>query len=405
MKTLRSALAAALAAATLLALRPDPASAVPVFARKYGLNCTNCHSGFPRLNDWGQRFRANGYRLPGRENEEKTVLESPPPFALRTSAGYTHERFQNVPGSTYRSGFRVHGLDVLSAGVLAPHVSYLMVYPPQLADSARGVEGQVGTIEMASVVFSDLGSPWLNLRAGRFEPAYAAFSVKRHLTITPYEVYDYAFPGGSPFSETQEGLEVTGSGRRFAYAAGLVNGSATNRPGDGPADVYARAAMVIGAGEGQTAGQRVGVTGYFGRARPEAGPNDSTLGELKCYSRFGVDASLNLKQVNLAAQWLYGQDPKALWSPDLADDVCWSGFFAELSWQPLVECVAFARYDLVNGPGGIDPKDITRLTGGGRYYFADNLALHVECSRRTSETARLGDRIEDLATARLDFGF
>jgi hypothetical protein len=398
MKTLRIALAAALAAATLLALRPDPAGAVPVFARKYGLNCTNCHSGFPRLNDWGQRFRANGYRLPDRENEEKTVLESPPPFALRTSYGYTNERFEHGAEGTNSSGFGVHGLDVLSAGVIAPHVSYLMVYPPQLAES-RGVQIQEGTIEMASVVFSGLGSPWLNVRAGRFEPAYAAFSVKRHLTITPYEIYDYTFPGGSPFSETQEGIEVTGSRRGFAYAAGLVNGSATNRPNDGPSDAYARASMVIGAGEGQTAGQRIGVTGYLGRARPSWGPD-----ALQTFSRLGMDASLNLKQVNLAAQWLYGQDPKALWNPYLADDVCWSGFFTELSWQPLVECVAFARYDLVNGPEWLE-QDITRLTGGGRYYFADNLALHLEYSRRTLDTAASVDPTEDLATARLDFGF
>ncbi len=401
MKTLRIAVATALAAATLLALRPDPAGAVPVFARKYGLNCTNCHSGFPRLNDWGQRFRANGYRLPGRENEEKTVLESPPPIALRTSAGYTYERFEhfeNGGGGTNGSGFRVHGLDVLSAGVLAPHVSYLMVYPPQLAGS-RGVQEQEGTIEMASVVFSGLGSPWLNVRAGRFEPAYAAFSVKRHLTVTPYEVYDYAFPGGSPFSETQEGIEVTGSGRGFAYAAGVVNGSATNRPDDGPTDAYARASMVIGAGEGQTAGQRIGVTGYLGRARDTS----LTASELRSFSRFGVDASLNLKQLNLAAQWLYGQDEKALWGLGPADDVRWSGFFAELSWQPLVECVAFARYDQVNSP--TRSQDVTRMTGGGRYYFADNLALHLEYSRRTLDTAASDDPTEDLATARLDFGF
>ena len=397
MKTLRIALAAALAAATLLALRPGPAGAVPVFARKYGLNCTNCHSGFPRLNDWGQRFRANGYRLPGRENEERTVLESPPPFALRTSHGYTHERFEAGAEGVNASGFRVHGLDVLSAGVIAPHVSYLMVYPPQLAGS-RGVQEQEGTIEMASVVFSGLGSPWLNVRAGRFEPAYAAFSVKRHLTVTPYEVYEYAFPGGSPFSETQEGIEVTGSGRGCAYAAGLVNGSATNRPDDGPADVYARAAMVIGAGEGQTAGQRIGVTGYLGRARPEEGP-----GTLQTFSRVGVDASLNLKQVNLALQWLYGSDDRTLWGRP--DDVCWSGFFAELSWQPLVECVAFARYDQVNSPGGIEQEDVTRLTGGGRYYFADNLALHIEYSRLTLDTTASDDPTEDLATARVDFGF
>ena len=397
MRTLRLAVSATLAAVALLALRPGPAGAVPVFARKYGLNCTNCHSGFPRLNDWGQRFRANGYRLPGRENEEKTVLESPPPFALRTSHGYTIERFEHGAEGTNARGFRVHGLDVLSAGVIAPHVSYLMVYPPQLAGS-RGVQEQEGTIEMASVVFSDLGSPWLNVRAGRFEPAYAAFSVKRHLTVTPYEVYEYAFPGGSPFSETQEGIEVTGSGRGFAYAAGLVNGSATNRPDDGPRDVYARASMVIGAGEGQTAGQRIGVTGYLGQARP----TEEGVWTQGSFSRVGVDASLNLMQMNLAAQWLYGSDDRSLWGRP--DDVSWFGWFTELSWQPLVECVAFARYDLVNGPEWLE-QNVTRLTGGGRYYFADNLALHLEYSRRTLDTTASNDPTEDLATARLDFGF
>jgi len=397
MKTLRIALAAALAAATLLALRPDPAGAMPVFTRKYGLNCSNCHSGFPRLNDWGQRFRANGYRLPGRENEEKTVLETPPPVALRTTFGYTIDRFENDAVGTNVSGFRMHGLDILSAGVLAPHVSYLLVYPPQVAGS-RGVEEQTGTIEMASVVFSGLGSPWLNLRAGRFEPAYAAFSVKRHLSVTPYEVYEYAFPGGTPFSETQEGIELAGSGGGFAYAAGLVNGSATNQPDDGPSDGYARASVVLGPGEGQSAGQRFGVTGYLGRGRPAGG-----VDPLRTFSRVGVDASLNLKQLNLATQWLYGSDDRRLWGR--ADDVCWTGFFAELSWQPLVECLAFARYDLVNGPGGIGGEDISRLTGGSRYYFADNLALHLELSRRELDTPALDDPTEYLATARLDVGF
>ena len=115
---------------TLVALWPTPAGAVPVFARKYGLNCTNCHSAFPRLNDWGQRFRANGYRLPGRENEEKTVLEGPAPFAMRTELRL-HARVASthVPDTVDRSGFRLTGLDILSAGVIAPHIGYLLVYP------------------------------------------------------------------------------------------------------------------------------------------------------------------------------------------------------------------------------------------------------------------------------------
>jgi hypothetical protein len=396
MKTHRILPLAALAALVLSAVWTTPSGAVPVFARKYGLECTNCHSAVPRLNDWGQRFRANGYRLPGRENEEKTVLEGPAPFAMRTSFGYTSESFDDSPGAVDQAGFKLNGLDILSAGVIAPHISYLLVFPPRI-DVSRGVTGQEGTLEMASVVFSDLGTPWLNVRAGRFEPAYTAFSAKRHVTITPYEVYECAFRGGSPFSETQEGVEVTGQRRGFAYAAGWVNGSATNHPNDGPADVYGRLAMTFGAGEGQTAGQRLGVIGYLGSAR-----SDIIVGDRQSFSRLGIDASLNWRQLNLGAQWLSGMDDSSLWGE--TDDVDWSGFFTELTWQPVVECLAFARYDVVNSPDAIG-QDVTRWTGGARYYFADNLALHLEYSHRVVDQSGDDDPSEDLAAVRLDFAF
>ncbi len=31
--------------------------AMPVFARQYELSCAGCHSAFPRLNEFGERFR------------------------------------------------------------------------------------------------------------------------------------------------------------------------------------------------------------------------------------------------------------------------------------------------------------------------------------------------------------
>src|SRR6202011_2666048 len=40
-----------------------PASAIPAFARKYGLRCTTCHESWPVLNDFGRNFRDNGYQL------------------------------------------------------------------------------------------------------------------------------------------------------------------------------------------------------------------------------------------------------------------------------------------------------------------------------------------------------
>ena len=39
------------------------ASAIPAFARKYGLQCTGCHEAWPTLNDFGRAFRDNGYQM------------------------------------------------------------------------------------------------------------------------------------------------------------------------------------------------------------------------------------------------------------------------------------------------------------------------------------------------------
>ncbi|HZY98052.1 MAG TPA: hypothetical protein VFE36_00625 [Candidatus Baltobacteraceae bacterium] len=41
-----------------------PASAIPIFAQRYRLHCTACHSVMPELNAFGVYFRTHGYRLP-----------------------------------------------------------------------------------------------------------------------------------------------------------------------------------------------------------------------------------------------------------------------------------------------------------------------------------------------------
>ena len=39
------------------------ASAIPAFARKYGLPCSSCHEAWPKLSPFGQMFKDNGYQL------------------------------------------------------------------------------------------------------------------------------------------------------------------------------------------------------------------------------------------------------------------------------------------------------------------------------------------------------
>jgi hypothetical protein len=362
-----------------------------------------CHSNIPRLNDFGQLYRMNGYRLPGREQDEKTVLEVQAPVAFRTSAGYNLEQYNDTAGDGDLSALQLNGLDVLSAGLLGRNIGYSMVYVPQMA-SSRGVTGQDGTLEMASVVFSNLADTWLNVRLGRYEPAYVPFSVKRQLSVAPYEVLDRSFPGGPAFSETQTGIELSGYGRNHvSYAAGLAMGSETNRANDNPTDFYGRAAYVLGAGQGQTAGQRVGVLGYFGKARPLGHSEISK----EAFTRLGGEASLNAMHCNLALQYLFNSDNEALWGGSAdADNVTWSGGFAELSCLPRVDLVAFARYDYVDAPSDFN-TDVNRATVGVRYYFLDNCALHGEYSYRSVKSVHTGvdDATLSFFTARVDFAF
>jgi hypothetical protein len=386
------------------AVWPDDARAIPTFARKYGFNCTMCHSGFPRLNDFGARYRENGYRLPGRESEERTVLESPPPIAARTAAGYDSIRYDDT-AITDVSQFRLEGLDILSGGLLGSNIGYFVVFPPQISES-RGVVGQDGTLEMANVVFARLGGTgWLNVRAGRFEPAYVAFSSKRQLSVFPYEIYGYAFQDGIAFSDTQSGVEVFGhGGKGLHYAAGILEGGDSNLNDDAPGDAYARFHVVLGAGEGQTAGHRIGLVAYQGKARYPTGVLDES--QRKSFTRYGLDASLNFGPVNVAIQYLRAEDDKGFWA-GASEDLTYSGGFAEVLFQPRTDLAAFCRYDRVNAPDAASQSSVTRLTAGARYYIEDQIALHAELSDRT--TAFRGDGVPDATekafTVRLDFAF
>jgi hypothetical protein len=378
---------------------PTPANAIPVFARKYGFECTMCHSNFPRLNDFGQRFRQNGYQLPGRENEEKTVLETPAPIAFRATAGYNRDEFKNTPGSTDVSEFQISSLDLLSGGLIGENIGYFLIYPPDI-NASRGVAGQTGNVEVANVIFSNiLPSTEFNIRVGRFEPEYVPVSVKRSLSVSPYEIYDFSPTGGSPFSNSQEGIELTGySPHGFGFAAGVLNGSSSSNINGRPTDYYLRLQQVFGQGEGQTAGQKVGLTGYFGKAHP----GDLASAPKESFNRIGLDASLNIDHFNLALQYLQGQDDAALWGT--ARNVTFNGGFAELSYLPRTDLVFFGRYDMVNTPSILN-QDIRGFTLGTRYYFEDNLALHLEVSQRTQQLTSLVDSRENFITARLDFAF
>lgn len=381
----------------------SPLYAIPVFARKYSVDCATCHSSFPRLNDYGWQFRQNGYQLPDHKINEKTILESPPPFAMRASVMYNHDKFKNSPGSTDVNQIQLNSLDLLSAGLLAKNLGFFVVFPPEL-DGSRNVVAQPGSLEMASIAWTNPSTSLLNVRIGRFEPGYVAFSVKRSLSFTSYEIYDFAslsntMGTGMPFSDTRNGIELSGYEKKgFAYTAGWTNGSGENNDNDSSTNMYLHATKVFGKGEGQTTGQRFGILGFMGTAKTTIGGSRHNL------DRLGLDASLNLKRSNLALLFLQGADDKEFWGT--SGKFKFSGGFAEYSYLPNEDLVGFARYDWVNLPSSLD-EDIRRWTIGSRIYLKDHTALHLELSSRTQKAAIPGGSkaSETFFTTGFDFAF
>lgn len=405
-------------------LFPTTANAIPAFARKYGFNCNMCHAGYTRLNDFGQRYRDNGYQIPGQEGGEKTVFDAGPPIALRTTTGLSGYKLENRTSSS----FNVFGLDLLSAGVFHKNVSFLMIYTPRIDEPAADFTGpgntgnnpvQFGAMESANIVFSNLVQDALNVRVGRFEPAYHAFSSKRKYALfEPYEVYAFSSAPSNNFvfDDNQIGVEATGHFRNgFKYACGLVNGTGGSPDNNNAKDLYLRVSQTIGPGEGQTAGQRLGLVGYYGWQPADlSGVIASPTGEgsgsnNRTFYRFGVDGSFNYENLNLGLLFMKGIDDKQLNGLDPRTNYDFTGGLAELNWAGFMNdrVIVSVMYNWVRPPSYDADRKIDSYSALVRYYLGDwsavNVGLHAEYTfRRTGDKNPLN---EHLVAFVVDFAF
>jgi hypothetical protein len=376
---------------------PAEVGAIPAFARKHGFNCSMCHTAYPKLNDFGQRFRDDGYQIPGQEGKEPNIFANSFPLAMRTSTGVTVDDADDVT----TVGMGLGGLDVFAAGVMHENISFLLIYTPRIDEPAADYTGadpsQPGALESVSIVFSNIIPEALNVRIGRFEPAYHPISSKRsYYLLQPYDVYGVETPGnGFLFDDNQIGLEATGYFRNgFKYGAGVVNGTGSSPDNNKAKDLYANLFKTFGPGDGQSAGQRIGVFSYYGwQPLTLPGGGVSSNGEAdgednKGFYRIGVDGSLNWKTLNLRLLYLKGVDDKAFNSLKPGEDYEYDGGFAELDYAGLMnnKLVASLAYNWTRTPSYDQDKEINAYSGLVRYYLGDwtavNVAMHAEYTHR-----------------------
>jgi len=223
-----SVLAVAFALIFLLLSTSPSASALPAFARKYGLRCSACHESWPALNNFGLKFRDNGYQL--MNDRDAPIWQNPgywpvtfriTPIWHRLSSlnsvdVYTpgSPQYPNPSGTALQrissSGFDLSGLDFHTGGTLEKNISFYVLpsSDPTGAFHFESVNARIDNIG---------SSPWLNIRLGRFE-LNNLLSEKRTLWLTGnggiYQTYHFIPVGdGNIFGQmgdNQLGLEYMG---------------------------------------------------------------------------------------------------------------------------------------------------------------------------------------------------
>ena len=435
----------------------DPANAIPVFARKYGMPCSSCHEAWPKLSPFGQMFKDNGYQMGN--DRDAPIFQSPAywPVAFRITPNWHLENSQNTPvvaadgtslnTSVTTRGFDYTGMDILTGGTLAKNISFLLV--------PSSDETGAFHFESVNVRFDNLfNSSWANFKVGKFE-LDNLLSEKRILGLSAnggfyqnYHFQPYVAPGTPSglyvfgLGDNQLGMEWMGHSRddRTRLSVSLLS------PTDGNPDFQAGAGGAAGntydvyvAGShafevGSLGLQRVGGFAYFGHAPTYAkytsggAPVNGTGTGNEPYYRAGFIGMWYLHKLDFTTMYFYGHDSSFLGTntpsnagteglPTGAHAPTWNGGLIETHYTLNPQMVFINRYELIRmSQQALDTNpantgNIDALTFGFRYYpFISSragFAFHNEYSivwQRNINVTTAGLPI-GLTSSSLMFGF
>lgn len=385
--------------------------AIPAFARKYGMPCSACHEAWPKLNNFGQTFKDNGYQMVN--DRDAPIFQQPAywPITLRITPNWHRESFDRADitnpttaataeGQLTRHGFDLSGMDILTAGTLAKNISFLLV---PSSDNTGAFH-----FESANVRFSNLlHSSWLNGKVGKFE-LDNIISEKRILALSNnggvYQIYHFqpATENHAQFKfglgDNQIGAELSGHSKNdyTRYSVALLSGNDGNvgLPNGHGYDTYLTFSQAFEAGS--LGLQRVGAFAYIGRA-PTYLTTSSFGGDglgQKSFYRAGFYGLWYIKKLDFMTMYTHASDNAFLGTgtasfrqlPTGAHSPVWNGGMIETHYTVNPQVILINRYELIrmsrqalpidatNGflQGVSVPSanfgDIDALTFGYRYY-------------------------------------
>jgi hypothetical protein len=141
-------------------LFPPGAQAIPSFAKKYDMDCFECHIAYPMLNDAGRAYKQDGYRLGTitekhpRKIHESLILNNEFPFSTRI-VGHPYDK--KAGDATWKLD-ALHEVELLIAGNPDPQISAWL--------DVKAGDDTSWTPELIEGMVGFHPSPMLNIQAG-----------------------------------------------------------------------------------------------------------------------------------------------------------------------------------------------------------------------------------------------
>lgn len=315
-------------ALALVGLFPAVASAIPAFARKYGVSCRLCHDPAPKLNAFGEQFAGNGFRFAAAEPPRDTVDTGDPLLELARSLPLAFRLDAYVRAYTEGQGtdFQTpYGLKILSGGPISNKLSYYVYF-------FLFERGEIGGVEDAFLYVNDIANVPLDVAVGQFQVSDPMFKRELRLMIDDYMIYRARVGEQTVDLTYDRGVMAAVDAAGFTLTAEVINGNGRggaveNRRLDDNSfkNLFGHISRDV------DPHLRVGAMGYFGKSDGESAAGTDTLTNQTWM--LGADATISLGPVELNAQYVHREDDVPTFTAG-EETARTDGGFAELLVRP-----------------------------------------------------------------------
>lgn len=396
---------------------PIDSHALPNFARKYGADCSMCHTAVPKLNRIGYEFRLAGYRLPSEIGKDEKPFNLGEFFAARIQTQYVNKRHSDVtPGNdstTDSLEFKEFSMYPLS-GSWGKYFASLTEF-----SMAPGEVFEVENAFVRAVAGNDNG--WFQARVGIMHP-WEGFGASDRPIGSTRPLFQKTAAVGSPFylwnldeSALELGYHYAKSGT--TVAARISNGILWNNGSAEPAQGGEMASSnKIGYKNKKnyqlflnqfiTDNSSVSLYYYMGAISfpdPDTTPANSTIDN---FTRLAVYANFFVvpDKINLLAGYAYGDDKLDDETVAGASNVGKSkGYFGEIDFHASSKLALALRYDSFDPSDKVDGNMITAYTLSANYLIVNGLQLVADYQAKETEKGSSGKNKDNELTVRLIF--